>query len=141
MRCLVNKANVAVCVVLVILLGGCGAPVKTLRSLQGIVRDSTSQAPQAHIRVFAISVKGHKPYLTYTDEDGWYSFNELPSGRYVIGFISPMRRQLEGVFVEVSDCCTLTMDCLMGTSPPPGDVHQLLQQIKPEVLESEDMTR
>jgi hypothetical protein len=133
----VNRVYLMVTVSCLLLMEGCGVPVATIRSLQGVVRDSSDTVPVRNCGVLAVPLSTHRPFITRTDQNGEYYFNHLPPGKYVVGFTS--RGRVEGVFVEVLYSCPVRVDHQMGASPPQRDALEVLSTITPEVLEADSV--
>jgi hypothetical protein len=132
-----HRGYIVLLAIVVLFLEGCGVPVATVRSLQGIVRDSSDAVPVRNCAVLAVPLSTHRPFITRTDQNGEYYFNRLPPGKYVVGFSS--RGRIEGVFVEVLYSCPVMVDHQMGTSPSRSDVLQVLSTITPEALEADSV--
>ena len=137
----VSRSQILFALVLNFLVGGCASPppVASFRSIEGIVRDSTNSTPVARCTVLAVLVSTHRPYITRTNNNGEYCFNHLPPGKYVLGFIAPTRREVEGIFVDVFTSFAVRVDYQIGTSPPRRDVLQELSSFRPEVMEADSV--
>ena len=86
-------------------------------SIEGIMTDESGK-PVAEAIIRAES-SGFPFILTKTDETGYFSFSDIPAGKWEINFydLDGWRIGLESVTVRANE--TITLDFTIGAKPPP----------------------
>ena len=91
--------------------------------LEGIVVDSVHSRPLAGVKVLAVSAGSPTdvPRAAVSDSAGRYHFDALPSGRYMVGFESPLLDSLEIVLPpRAGDVATGSTATMTLAVPPAG---------------------
>ncbi|PYP80383.1 MAG: hypothetical protein DMD35_04560 [Gemmatimonadetes bacterium] len=91
--------------------------------LEGIVVDSVHSRPLAGVKVLAVSAGSPTdvPRAAVSDSAGRYHFDALPSGRYMVGFESPLLDSLEIVLPpRAADVATGSTATMTLAVPPAG---------------------